>query len=1008
MCCVYFVVIKRRKILFCKKKNKYSFITNPSLLMNAKTLLVCLGILLMSASSIWAQRKISGTVTDATTGDALIGANILVVGTSDGTVTDLDGKYTLDVPAGFNRLQFSYTGYTTLEISFGTSDVLDVQLSAGELLEEIIVVGYGTTKKTDLTGSVASVTSRDFIKGNIATPEQLVNGKVAGVQITSNGGAPGSGSRIRIRGGSSLNASNDPLIVIDGVPLDNAGISGSANPLSLINPNDIESFNILKDASATAIYGSRASNGVIIITTKKGMRDSKLQVNFSSLFSSATKAGTVEVLSADEFRSIINRVGSTAQKALLGAANTNWQNEIFRTALSSDNNLSLTGAVAGIPFRASGNYLSQQGILKRSDMDRFSGSLGLSPVLLDDKLKIDINLKQTSIKNFFANTGAIGSAVSFDPTQAVTGSEYDGYFEWLDPATGKPNTLAPRNPVALLNNVNDESTVNRFIGNAQIDYRFHFFPDLRANLNIGMDQSTSEGNVLIPETAAAAFTRSGQIAAYTQDKQNQLLEFYLNYSKELTALKSRIELMGGYSWQDFISEGTYLDKNSKGDVFADTEYKTQNTLVSFFGRANYALMDRYLVTFTLRRDGSSRFSPETRWGLFPSAAFAWKISEENFLKDNGVLTNLKLRLGYGVTGQQDIGSDYPYLARFTPGEPTAQYQFGNTFIPTLRPEGYDANIKWEETQTYNAGIDFGFLEGRFDGSIDYYFKETKDLLATIPVPAGSNLTNFILTNVGNIRNSGVELSLNANVLNTDRFNWNAGFNITLNKNEITNLSKVQDPNAQGILVGGIAGGVGNTIQVHSVGYPTNAFYALRQVYDATSGAPIEGLYVDENRDGKFTLDDRYRYKSPDPRVYLGFTSQFTYDKLSLSFVLRSNLGNYMYNNVNSERGVYRNLTLNNILRNGSPDLLATNFTNNQYFSDYYIENASFLRLDNVTIGYNAGSVLNSKSNLQLSLIGQNLLTVTKYSGLDPEIPGGIDNNFYPRPRTISFGLNLNF
>jgi len=975
--------------------------------MNAKTLLVCAGILLMGATTAWAQRKVSGTVTDAATGEALIGANILVVGTTEGTVTDFDGKYTLEVPAGSVRLQFSYTGYTSLEIGLGESNVLDVQLSAGELLEEIIVVGYGTTKKADLTGAVAAISSRDFIKGNIATPEQLVNGKVAGVQITTNGGAPGSGSRIRIRGGSSLNASNDPLIVIDGVPVDNAGISGSANPLSLINPNDIESFNILKDASATAIYGSRASNGVILITTKKGSRSGKLNVNFSTLLSNSVKTDIVDVLSADAFRDVINRVGTTQQKALLGKATTNWQEQIYRNAVSSDNNLSLTGAVAGIPFRASGNYLSQQGILLRSQMDRFSGSLGLSPVLFDDKLKIDVNLKQSSVNNFFANEGAIGSAVTFDPTQPVNGSEYDGYFEWLDPATGKPNTLAPRNPLALLNTLDNESTVNRFIGNVQLDYRFHFLPDLRANLNIGMDKSSSNGTTVIPETAAQAFTRSGQDAAYTQDKQNQLLEFYLNYAKELSAIRSRIELMGGYSWQDFINEGTYLDKNFKGDVFADTRYKTQNTLVSFFGRANYALMDRYLLTFTLRRDGSSRFSPDNRWGLFPSAAFAWKISEEGFLKDNGVLSNLKLRLGYGVTGQQDIGSDYPYLARFTPGEPTAQYQFGSAFVSTLRPEGYDANIKWEETETYNAGIDFGFLDGRIDGSIDYYFKKTKDLLATIPVPAGSNLTNFILTNVGNIQNSGVEFSINANVLNGKRFNWNVGFNATFNKNEITNLSKVNDPNAQGILVGGIAGGVGNTIQVHSVGYPTNAFYVLRQVY-RSDGTPVEGLYVDENGDGRFTLDDRYRYKSPDPRVFLGFSTQLSYDKFSLSMVLRSNLGNYMYNNFNSERGAYRNLTLNNILRNATPDLLASNFSNNQYFSDYYIENASFLRLDNVTLGYNAGNILRDMANLQVSLIAQNLLTVTQYSGLDPEIAGGIDNNFYPRPRTISLGLNFNF
>ncbi|MBK8877852.1 MAG: TonB-dependent receptor [Haliscomenobacter sp.] len=975
--------------------------------MNAKALLVCVGILLMGVSSLWAQRRISGTITDAASGEPLIGANVLVIGTGEGTVTDFDGKYELSVPAGYDRLQFSYTGYTSQEITLGASDVVDVQLEAGEVLEEVVVVGYGSTKKKDLTGSVTAITSKDFIKGNIATPEQLVNGKVAGVQITSNGGAPGSGSRIRIRGGSSLNASNDPLIVIDGVPLDNGGISGAANALSFINPNDIESFNILKDASATAIYGSRASNGVIIITTKKGARDSKLNVNFSTLFSVANKTDIVDVLSADEFRDVVTGLGTTEQKALLGTANTNWQEEIYRTAISSDNNLSLTGSFKGVPFRASGGYLSQQGILKRSQMDRFSGSLGISPLLLDDKLKIDVNLKMTNVQNFFANEGAIGTAVTFDPTQTIEGNQWDGYFEWLDPATQKPNTLAPRNPMALLNTRDDESTVNRLIGNVQLDYRFHFLPDLRANLNVGMDQSSSEGDVFVPATASQSFTRNGVVASYGQEKQNQLLEFYMNYSKEIAAIRSRVEVLGGYSWQDFISEGNFLDLNTKQDTFANTRYKTQNTLVSFFGRANYSLMDRYLLTFTLRRDGSSRFSPDTRWGMFPSAAFAWKISEEGFLKGNGVVSDLKLRLGYGVTGQQDIGNDYPYLARFTPGEPTAQYQFGSGFVTPLRPEGYDANIKWEETETYNAGIDFGFMDGRIQGSIDYYFKKTKDLLANIPVPAGSNLTNFISTNVGNIENSGVEFAINADVIRTSRFNWNAGFNITLNKNEITNLTKVYDPKAKGILVGGIAGGVGNTVQVHSVGYPTNSFYVLRQVYDL-DGSPIEGLYVDEDSDGKFTLDDRYRYKSPDPRVYLGFTSQFSFDKFSLSLILRSNLGNYMYNNIDSERGVYRNITLNNVLRNATPDLLNTRFTNNQYFTDYYIENASFLRLDNVTFGYNAGSVMNNKVDVQVSLIAQNLLTVTNYSGLDPEIAGGIDNNFYPRPRTISLGLNLNF
>ncbi|MEY4135665.1 MAG: hypothetical protein RL386_2015 [Bacteroidota bacterium] len=977
--------------------------------MNAKTLLV-FGILLMGVSGLWAQRKISGTVTDASSGEPLIGANVLIVGTGDGAVTDLDGKYELSVPAGVSRLQFSYTGYTSQEIELGASSVIDVRLSPGETLEEVVVIGYGTAKKTDVTGAVTSVTSKDFIQGNIATPEQLVNGKVAGVQITTNGGAPGSGSRIRIRGGSSLNASNDPLIVIDGVPLDNGGISGAANPLSFINPNDIESFNILKDASATAIYGSRASNGVIIITTKKGARDGKLRVNFSSLFSSSQKVNTVDVLSAEAFKKVVNEVGNAQQKALLGTVSTDWQEEIYRTAMVTDNNLSITGVAAGIPFRASAGYLNQPGILKRDQLDRASASLGFSPLLLDDKLKIDVNLKATNSKSFFANQGAIGSAVTFDPTKPVRGalSEFDGYFEWLDPATGRPNNLAPRNPVALLENRDDNSNANRFIGNVQLDYRFHFLPELRANLNLGLDQSSGTGEVFVPATAAQAFFRGGQAANYSQDKKNQLLEFYLNYAKELPGLKSRFDVMAGYSWQDFVSEGFNLDlSETKRDTFANIKYKTQNTLVSFFGRANYSLMDRYLLTFTLRRDGSSRFSPDTRWGLFPSAAFAWRISEEGAIRDLNLFSDLKLRLGYGVTGQQDIGSDYPYLARFTPGQPTAAYQFGDAFINTIRPEGYDSRIKWEETVTYNAGLDFGFLDGRVSGSVDYYFKETEDLLAVINVPAGSNLRNRIFTNIGSIENRGLELTLNTVIADKRKFGWNAGFNITFNKNEITKLTAVEDPSFLGIETGGIAGGVGNNIQIHSVGFPRNAFFVYRQVYNG-NGEPLEGLYTDENNDGRSTLDDRYRFKSPDPTVFLGFSSQFTFDRLSLSFVLRSNIGNYVYNNVDAERAVYRNLTLNNVLRNATPDLLATRFGNNQYFSDYYIQNASFLRMDNVTFGYNVGSILDNQANLQLSAIVQNVFVITKYTGLDPEIAGGIDNNFYPRPRIISFGLNLNF
>ncbi|MFN8354907.1 MAG: TonB-dependent receptor [Spirosomataceae bacterium] len=968
-----------------------------------------LACMLVGSAAFSQDRMVSGVVKDKS-GASLPGVSVSVKGTTRGAQTDVNGAYKISVPSAAT-LVFSFIGMQAQELVVGNRSTLDVvMVDDAKTLNEVVVIGYGSQKKKDLTGAINTISSQDFIKGNIATPEQLVAGKLAGVQITSNGGAPGAGSTIRIRGGSSLNANNDPLIVIDGVPLESGGISGAANALSFINPNDIETFSILKDASATAIYGSRASNGVILITTKKGRQGDRLHLTVSSVLSSAQKMGKIDVLSADDFTTLVNQRGTAAQKALLGKSNTDWQEQIYRSAFSHDNNLSLTGSVKNVPFRASLGYIDQNGILKTSNMNRLSGSVGISPSLLDNHLKIDLNYKGITINNRFADQGAIGAAVTFDPTQPVlSGNEkFGGYFEWLDPATKLPNTLATRNPVGLLDQRQDKSTVNRSIMNAVFDYKFHGLPDLRANLNVGLDLSNSNGTRYIPATAAASYSRGGVDGTYTQKRNNKTFEFYLNYVKELKAIDSRIDVMGGYSYQDFLKENTDLDKNIKGDVFNNTFYKTQNTLVSFYGRANYALKGRYLLTFTLRRDGSSRFSPDNRWGTFPSAAFAWKISEEDFVSKSNVFSDLKLRLGWGVTGQQDVFGDYPYLARYTLSEPTAQYQFGNNFITTLRPEGYDANIKWEQTETQNIGLDFGIKAARISGSIDLYRRKTKDLLSVIPVPAGSNLTNQILTNVGNIENSGVEFTINTNPVHGKEFNLDLGFNITYNKNQITNLTKVADPTFPGVLVGGIAGGVGNTIQIHTVGYPTFAYYVYKQVYDE-KGKPIEGLYADLNGDGKITPDDRYRYQQPAAKLFLGFNAQATYKNLSASFVMRSNIGNYMYNNVFSERAVYRNIAgTNNYLSNVSPNVNETGFSNNQYFSDYYIENASFARLDNITLGYRLGSLFGKNTNAQLTAIAQNVLVITKYKGLDPEIQGGIDNNFYPRPRTYSLGINLSF
>ncbi len=970
--------------------------------------LVVLVWLLAVASAMAQDLTVSGKVQESN-GATLPGVSVLVKGTTRGTQTDAEGNFKIVTPANAT-LVFSFVGMTTQEVAVGNRTTISVTLlNDNKQLAEVVVIGYGTQRKKDLTGSIASITAADFNKGNIATPDQLVAGKVAGVQITPNGGAPGAGSTIRIRGGASLNASNDPLIVIDGVPLDNGELKGAPNPLSLINPNDIESFNILKDASATAIYGSRASNGVIMITTKKGKKGDVMRVNLSTQASVGQRTGQVEVLSADDFRALVNQYGTSAQKSLLGSAVTDWQKEIYRTAVSTDNNLSVTGSVKNMPYRVSVGYTNQNGILTTSNMGRTSASVGLTPMLLDNHLKVDINVKASSVKNRFANQGAIGAAVDFDPTQPIfSGKEsYGGYFEWVN-ADGKPNTIATRNPLGLLNLTDDRSTVNRSIGNMQLDYKFHFLPQLHANLNVGYDVSKSEGNKHIPALAASNFSNGGEKTVYTQDRSNKLLDFYFNYVKDLTR-DTRIDLTAGYSYQDFLNTTTSITKDAaETKIINDSPYKTQNTLVSFFGRANLNLQDRYLLTFTLRRDGSSRFAKDNRWGTFPSAAFAWKINEMEFLKNSNVLSDLKLRLGYGVTGQQDVGQNFAYLVRYTPSTATAQQQLGNTFYTTLRAEGYNANIKWEQTVTQNVGLDFAFKKARVSGSIDYYRKETTDLLNVVPVAAGTNLTNEILSNVGSIENKGLELLLNYNAISKEDFTLDLGFNATYNENKITKLTSANDPNYKGVLVGGIAGGVGSTIQIHSVGYPASSYFVAQQVYDQ-NGKPVEGVYVDRNQDGKITVDDYYHYKSPAPRVFIGFNAQTSYKKWSGGFVVRGNFGNYVYNNIVSTRGVLQAFQgANNSLANVVPNVNVTQFATPQYFSDYYMENASFLRMDNLFAGYDLGKLFGGRTSARVSATVQNVFVITKYTGLNPEVSGGIDNNIYPMPRTYTLGLNIGF
>lgn len=1024
--------------------------------MSRKTLLkacVVFTLLLFSYKGYSQDKVITGKITDARDNTGIPGVTVTGKGTQSGTQTAVDGSFSITVPSSTTTLVISSVGFVTREVpaTAGTPVLVSLQVSDATL-GEVVVIGYGTRLKKDMTGSVASVTAKDFNRGTITTPEQLIAGKVAGVQITSNGGAPGSGSTIRIRGGASLNASNDPLIVIDGVPVDNGGISGSANALSLINPNDIESFNILKDASAAAIYGSRASNGVIIITTKKG-KGGKPKFNFNTQYSISTLPKRADILSPAEFREYVNSHGTPSQIALLGSANTDWQDEVFGSSGTTDNNLSVSGSLRNMPYRVSLGYLNQNGILETGKMERTSASINLSPRLFRDHLKIDVNLKGSINKTRFADEGAIGNAIRFDPTKpARTESKrYGGYWEWLDPSsvTGLLE-LAPRNPLGLLEQREDKSNVKRSIGNIQFDYKLHFFPDLRVNLNLGYDISKGQGTVFVPDSAANAYRRSpdgmhgGVNNRYLQEKSNTVLETYLNYTKDIKSISSRVDVMAGYSYQDFLTtihnaekdpngimyqkpDGTLTTTPTSGDRWTPFyDYTTdgilisgptfpfdkpRNRLISFFGRVEYTYKDKYLFKATLRRDGSSRFAEDKRWGMFPSASFAWRIKEENFLTNSNVVSDLKIRFGYGLTGQQDGIANYGYIPRYSLANGQAQYQFGSEYYDLYRPDGYNPNLQWEQTTTYNAGIDYGFLNNRISGSLDFYIKKTTDLLSEIDQSAGTNFSNKIIANIGDMENRGIEFSINTQpVVNKDLV-WDLGFNVTYNENEITRLTLVNNPDFPGNLVGGIAGGVGSTVQIHTVGYPKSSFYVYKQVYDK-DGRPIEDLFEDINRDGSITVDDLYRYKSPDPRVFMGAYSNLIWRKWSAGFSLRANFGNYMYNNRFSNTGVKRNIIDPlGYLANGSRNILETDFSGDgdRYFlSDYYVENASFLRMDYLNIGYNAGNIAGKNTNLRIAANIQNVFTITKYRGLDPEVQGGIDNNFYPRPRIFSLTVGLDF
>jgi iron complex outermembrane receptor protein len=985
----------------------------------AKSSLFLCGFLLATLVGYSQTRQISGKVTDSKDGSPIANASVTVKGTKTGTTTDASGSFKLNVTGSSATLVISSVGFNRIEVSVGDQTQLDVSMvGSAAALTEVVVVGYGTQRKKDLTGAVATVSSKDFVKGALQTPEQLIAGKVAGVQITPNSGAPGSGSVIRIRGGASLNASNDPLIVIDGVPVDNAGVAGSANPLNLINPSDIETFTILKDPSAAAIYGSRASNGVILITTKKGKKG-KVRWNFGAQGFAQTPSGKLDILSASEFTALVNEKGTAAEKARLGTSSTDWQDEIYTTALGQDLNLSATGAVLDgkWPFRVSGAYLNQDGILKTGNFKRMTGSLNLSPSFLNNKLKVDINLKLARTSNRFADEGAIGNAVSFDPTKPVlSGSNrYGGYWEWLD-NDGLPKQLSNRNPVALLDeNLRDnQSNVYRTIGNVMLDYQFPWIKGLRANFNVGYDFSRGRGLNTLSDSAAANYRGQGSYSPYYEERRNFLYDAYLNYASDIKALNSRVDVMVGHGRQEFSNYSfNYPGRRFNGDTIPKSVPEFLNNgnpgylLISYYGRLNYTLANKYVVTLNARTDGSSKYFPGGRWGFFPGGAVAWRVSEENFLRNSKVVSDLKLRFGYGVTGQQDGIAFYSYLPSYGISNDQAQYQLGDNFINMFRPSAYFEELRWETTTNINAAVDFGFLDNKITGTVEVFKRITKDLLSVVPVAAGANFSNQLLKNVGNIESEGFEITLNATPVKTKTFEWNIGANFTYVVPEITKLLDNPDPNFKGIPVGGISGGTGNTIQRHLVGQRPNTFYVYKQIYDK-SGAPIEGLYEDLNRDGIINENDLYLYQNPAATYFLGINSTINYKKFSAGFVMRGSIGNYMYNNFASNSGVLRSfINPLEFLANGSSDYLNTRFANNQYFSDYYVQNASFLRLDNINFGYDVGEVVKG-ARLRVSANIQNVFVLTKYKGLDPEIFGGIDNNIYPRPRIYVLGVNLDF
>ena len=969
--------------------------------------------LFLSVTTFGQNLKVSGFITDATTGNPLPGVSVTIKGAKQGTTTGFDGQYQIQANQN-DVLVYSFMGYRKSERTV-TAETINITLSEdNQKLNEVVVIGYGSTRLKSSTASVTAVMAKDFNKGNIVTAENLLTGRVAGLSITT-GGDPGSGSTIRIRGGASLGASNDPLIVINGLPVDNNTIGGSRSILSSINPSDIESFSVLKDAAATAIYGSRASNGVIIITLKKGTK--KLSASLDMNMGVNTLTNTVDVFNANEIRDLIT-VQDPALLPLLGTANTDWQDEIYRNSISSTLNFSVNGMLFDkIPSRLSIGRTLQEGLILTSGFERSNGSISLNPTLFDNHLKVSVNANASLEKNRF-NKGIQGTAITFDPTQPVydVNSPFGGYFQYYkdnnDGVINKSDLTerAPLNPVADLLQTNSRSEVKRIYGNLKLDYKFHFLPDLSAVVNVGIDRSNADGYSRTSDQnplSQADGRIIGSSTEYSNEQTNDLFDGYLAYKKQYGSLD--FDVTGGYSYQKFTNK-RYVSNELLDDGIDSapvTNIDPDLVLIGFFGRTNLSFYEKYLFTFSYRRDGTSRFSEDNRWGNFPAAAFAWKIKDDLFAESK-TLSNLKLRLSWGITGQQDIGQTNLdlYMARYIRGLPTSQYIFGNTTTNIGIPQFRNEDLKWEETTTYNAALDFGFLEDRITTTIEGFYKESKDLLANAAISDGSNFSNSGFQNIGDFTSKGIEFSINADIIRNDKgFNWNANFNTTFIKTEINSLALDQDQ-----LIGTLGNGAGTTAQIHRVGYTPYSFYVYKQIYNE-AGKPIEGAYADLNGDNIINDSDLYIHHNGMPTVSMGFASNMTYKNLDLSFNMRANLGNYVYNAANSTRAQYNLLRNSSVVSNIPSSVLDSDFQSNEVvlLSDYYIENASFLKMDNVTLGYTFKETFNPQSSIRLSAGVQNVFTITNYSGLDPEVfENGIDNSITPRPRTFLFGANMKF